>query len=207
MNIFDLVGGTEANPAYHKLQASNLQRQYDFLRSIIRAALTLQQARVTEGLIKTLNHHAIAGLHGDPGEYRWRGMVVRGKQPDDNFVAPYWKNVPPLMDNFVSEVNEAWDKVEPFQLAAYCLWHLNFIHPFVNGNGRTARALCYFVLCVRQGILLPGQPIVPELIRRDRDEYVRLLKKADKAYESGNPAGGLPDLTDFLARLQAEQLS
>ncbi|MBM3491605.1 MAG: Fic family protein, partial [Alphaproteobacteria bacterium] len=27
----------------------------------------------------------------------------------------------------------------------------NWIHPFDDGNGRTARALCHFVMCVRMG--------------------------------------------------------
>ncbi|MEX1365172.1 MAG: Fic family protein [Nannocystaceae bacterium] len=31
---------------------------------------------------------------------------------------------------------EAFDK--------YTLWRLNWIHPFVEGNGRTARAACYY---------------------------------------------------------------
>jgi hypothetical protein len=35
-------------------------------------------------------------------------------------------------------------QVVPTELAAYGLWRLNWIHPFVEGNGRTARAVCYF---------------------------------------------------------------
>lgn len=76
------------------------------------------------------------------------------------------------MNAFVNEINRHLEATDALTLAAYCLWRLNHIHPFINGNGRTARALCYYVLCVKFGGPLPGAPILPELIRRDREQYV-----------------------------------
>ena len=63
------------------------------------------------------------------------------------------------------------------------LWGINHIHPFINGNGRTARAACYFVLCVKAGKLLRGTQILPELLREPdvRPRYVEALKEADNA--------------------------
>ena len=43
------------------------------------------------------------------------------------------------MDAFVDEVNRRLETADVLTLAAYCLWRLNHIHPFINGNGRTAR--------------------------------------------------------------------
>ena len=110
------------------------------------------------------------------------------------------------MASFVAEVNEDWEQADAAYLASYCLWRLNFIHPFVNGNGRTARALCFYVLCLKLGYLLPGKKMVPELIRRDRNEYVKALRKVDEAENAGQLELGLPVLTDFVARLLTEQM-
>ena len=54
------------------------------------------------------------------------------------------------------------------------------------GNGRTARAACYYLMCLRQDQLLPGRKIVPERIRENRDGYVRGLRAADAAWEDGH---------------------
>ena len=81
--------------------------------------------------------------------------------------------------SIVNEINQHLEIADALTLAAYCLWRLNHIHPFINGNGRTARALCYYVVCVKFGGPLPGAPILPELIRQNRDAYVRLLRSID----------------------------
>ena len=81
---------------------------------------------------------------------------------------------------------------------------MNHIHPFINGNGRTARAASYFVLCVKSGGWLAGETILPELIRRNRNEYVEALKKVDKSLKAG--ALDMSVLHALLSRLLAEQL-
>ena len=57
-------------------------------------------------------------------------------------------------DNFASKTG--------IHLAAYVMWRLNWIHPFVDGNGRTSSAASYFVLCMRAGNVLPGKKTIPE---------------------------------------------
>jgi len=89
------------------------------------------------------------------------------------------------MDDFVNTVNRRWDAADPVELAAFVLWKLNHIHPFINGNGRTARASCYFVLCVKLGGWLEGEHILPELLRSNREEYVEALKVADASLVAG----------------------
>jgi Fic family protein len=89
------------------------------------------------------------------------------------------------MEDFVNSVNRYWENADPVALAAFVLWRLNHIHPFINGNGRTARAACYFILCVKIGGWLPGKVILPDLIHRDRDEYVEALKQVDESVKYG----------------------
>jgi Fic family protein len=65
------------------------------------------------------------------------------------------------MDDSVNQVNLWWQSADPVALATFVLWRLNNIHPFINGNGRTARAATYFVLCVKAGGWLQGTTILP----------------------------------------------
>ena len=63
----------------------------------------------------------------------------------------------------------------------YALWRLNYIHPFVNGNGRTARAICFFVLCAKYKRLFKGPQSLPQLLRNQeyRQRYCDGLADAD----------------------------
>lgn len=199
MILFELVQ-SEQHPAYQDLSIDNLERQYDFLRSIINAAIATNRPMVSTAIIKALNYHAISCLHVNAGEYR-PGRVQVG-----DYVPPEHYRVPELMNAFVNETNHIWTNVDPVALGTYVLWRINNIHPFINGNGRTARALCYFVICVKSGGLLKGDPILPELIRANREEYVALLKAADTAY-GGGQSNYLNDLHAFLVRLLDQQMA
>ena len=110
------------------------------------------------------------------------------------------------MDRFFSVVHENWEILDhPTMLPAYALWRLNWIHPFVEGNGRTARAACYYLLCLKQGRLLPGKKIVPERIREDRKPYYDALRAADIAWEQGQ--FDVSQLASYLSGLLKQQLS
>ena len=81
------------------------------------------------------NQITIQGIYGCAGEYR-RGPVTVG-----DYVPPKATRIPELVEDFCSYVNQP--KLDPFHRAAYVLWRINWIHPFVDGNGRVARELCY----------------------------------------------------------------
>jgi Fic family protein len=121
-------------------------------------------------------------------------------------IRPTSKEVPNLMDRFFSVVHENWAIFDhPTMLPAYALWRLNWIHPFVEGNGRTARAACYYLLCLKQGQLLPGRKIVPERIRENRDPYYAALRAADTAWDQGH--FDVSELAKYLSGLLKRQLS
>lgn len=147
---------------------------------------------------KAIDYHAIACLHMNAGEYRPCPVRVGDYTPPEHY------RVNALMDDFVNTVNRRWNEVEPVQLAAYVLWRLNHIHPFINGNGRTARAACYFVLCVKIGGWLGGRVILPARLRSNRDEYVKALRSADAVEHAEQP--DLAALRGLILRLLAEQL-
>lgn len=203
MIIFDLVGDDETHPTYREMAAENLNRQYDFIRSLVDTARELNRPLLSHEIIKALNFHAIACLHSSAGEYRPSDVVV-GQKPDQ-YEPPTHTRIPAMMNAFIDETNRWWEKSDPVALASYVLWRLNCIHPFVNGNGRTARAACYYVICAKAGFWLPGQVSLPQLIRANRDEYVRALKAADAAARQNKI--GLQALYDLLSRLLREQLA
>jgi Fic family protein len=116
---------------------------------------------------------------------------------------PRFKDVPHLMDQFVSFIHENWFSLSSTQLAAYGLWRLNWMHPFIEGNGRTARASCYYLLCTREGRLLPGRKIVPERIRKSRAPYFQALRAADRAWDQGQL--DISEMENYLAALLRAQ--
>lgn len=198
MILFEILN-TESHATYQELQISNTERQYDFLLSIIRASLSIGRPFISSQVMKSLNFHAITCLHTNAGEYRPCPVSVGAYEP------PSHHSVPALMDDFVNYVNFIWSQTDVTVLAAFVLWRLNHIHPFINGNGRTARAACYFVVCVKSGGCLPGSTILPELLKRDRDEYVVRLKLVDQSLAAG--AFDLSPLSTLIEQLLAEQLA
>ncbi len=197
MYVHDLVG-TEQNPVYQQLAAENLARQYTFLRSIVQASISLGQPMLSIEVIKALNYHAISCLHTNAGTFRPCQVTV------GEYVPPPDYQVPALMQMFTNQVNRMWDATDPVLLSAFVLWRLNHIHPFINGNGRTARTACHLVLCMKLGGWLPGDPILPELLRSNRPEYVGALKAADESLRQGNLDLSL--LHGLLEKLLDEQL-
>ena len=103
------------------------------------------------------------------------------------------------MDDFINETNRWWGIVPTTTLAAHALWRINYIHPFVNGNGRTARAVCYFIICASSGGELPGDPILPELLKEVHEEYVAALQVAD--------TGNIEPLAKLITSLINKQLA
>lgn len=198
MYLYELTG-TENDPTYQALAAENLDRQYSFLRSVVTASLSLGHCALSIELLCALNYHAIAGLHPSAGLFRPCDVTVGQHNPP----AP-WR-VPALMQMFTNEVNAAWLRSDPVYMATYVLWRLNHIHPFINGNGRTARAACYMVLCMQTGGWLPGGPILPELIRQNRPAYVTALQAADASLATGQL--NLGQLHLLLQTLLAQQMA
>ncbi len=82
-------------------------------------------------------------------------------------------------------VIDHWKDESALHLSAYVLWKLNWIHPFSDGNGRTARAVAYVVLSTKLDSLLPGSPTIPEQIAGDKRPYYSALETADRQLKDG----------------------
>lgn len=177
---------------------SNGDRQFSFLQSLVDAAMTSNQMFISDTVLKALNFHAIACLHTSAGQYRPCQVTVGEYIPPPEF------QVPGFMETFINTVNREWEQADPVALAAFILWRLNHIHPFINGNGRTARAAAYFGLCVKLGGWLKGTPILPARLKMNDPEYVAAIKAADQTLASG--ALDLSALHQLISRLLSEQI-
>jgi Fic family protein len=184
---------------YASLLEKNLLRQYVLLANCIEIGLKQGPFSLDKYVLWALNHAAVANISQFGGRFREEPIYV------GEHIPPHFKDVPQLMDRFISFLHENWHNLGPTQLAAYGLWRLNWIHPFIEGNGRTARAVCYYLLCAKYGGLLPGQKIVPERIREDRQPYYKALRAADRAWEEGNL--DCSELEGYLAELVRQQLT
>jgi Fic family protein len=101
-------------------------------------------------------------------------------------------------------VNENWER-SALHLAAYVLWRLNWIHPFADGNGRTARTVSYIVLSAKLDSLLPGSPTIPDQISVDKTPYYSALESADTSWKSKNDVD-VSQLENMLGAMLAKQL-
>jgi Fic family protein len=185
---------------YARIQEQNLLRQYDLLSNCIEIALVKGIESFDKYTLWTLNYTAVANIAQLGGRYREQPIFVGNHTP------PHFKDVPKWMDQFFSVIHENWTLIDhPTYLAAYALWMLNWIHPFVEGNGRTARAACYYLICCKHGKLLPGKKIVPERIRENRKPYYDALRSADAAWDAG--LLDVQELANYLGDLLKGQLS
>jgi Fic family protein len=185
---------------YARVQEQNLLRQYDLLLNCIEIGLDKGIEAFDKYTLWSLNAAAVANIAQFGGRYREEPIYV------GNHLPPHFKDVSNEMDRFFSLIHENWDVLfHPTILPAYALWRLNWIHPFVEGNGRTARAACYYLLCMRQGRLLPGSKIVPERIRENRDPYYFALQDADRHWNEGH--FNVSNLAAYLEGLLVGQLT
>ncbi len=123
----------------------------------------------SEAVIRLLNHQI---LFRDPddrqGRYREDQVTVAGV-----YSPPDWRLVPGLMAELVDWFRNSNDPV----LVRVALLHLNLvaIHPWINGNGRTARVASSLEL-MRAHVSAPELVNVEPYLREHQDEYFDQLR-------------------------------
>jgi Fic family protein len=137
--------------------------------------LVQRKAPVTEDIIREMHRIVMKGiLAEDAGFYRRCPVYVSGAR----HVPPNWVKVPQLMAAFSAWLEQGHGNEHPVAFAARAHVELVKIHPFVDGNGRTARLLTSLLL------LESGYP--PAMYANsNRQDYIRAL---DHAHMSGDPS-------------------
>jgi Fic family protein len=88
------------------------------------------------------------------------------------FVPPPVEDVKPLLDDLRLFVNDV--TLPPLVQAAVAHAQFETIHPFIDGNGRTGRALVQVVLR-RRGLTPSFVPPISVILARDKDRYLNGL--------------------------------
>ncbi|MDR1272585.1 MAG: Fic family protein, partial [Clostridiales Family XIII bacterium] len=172
------VGGKPLKDCY---EATGHAKAYDFMLSAARA----NPFSFSEEMILTLHRLFYSGLDAEnAGKYRTRQVFITGTK----YLPPEASEITALMREFVSELNDKSKKLHPVILATFAHRRFVDIHPFTDGNGRTARLLMNLIL-VNKGYQIVS---IPPILRT---EYIGALIAAQR---DKNPSD-----TEFL-RLIAE---
>ncbi|MGB3458407.1 MAG: Fic family protein [Halobacteriota archaeon] len=110
-----------------------------------------KKSEITEELIKEIHKLLVKDVRGgtlEPGKYRSiQNYVVNSLTGTIIYTPPQPSKVPRLMQEFVDWLNKDSD-ISPVLIAGISQYQFVDIHPFLDGNGRTARVLCS--LCLYQ---------------------------------------------------------
>lgn len=144
------------------LEAKNHAAAFDWLKTRL-----AKDTPLTEDDILSIHRLILQGIdEANAGYYRSVAVRISGSR----VVLPNPLKVPDLMRTFIDWLINA-KELHPVELAAEAHYRLVTIHPFVDGNGRTARLLMNLIL------LMNGYPIVV-VSNEDRLHYLSCLEKA-----------------------------
>ncbi len=149
-------------PLKDHFEAIGHAEAYDFLLTLVKGKIFKQED------IQQL--HKLIYFRTDEkngGKYRPTKAVITGSK----YPLPKPEELPHLMAQFISHVKDIRAKNHPVAAAALVHKEFVFIHPFIDGNGRTARLLMNLVL-LQEGYNIA---IIPPITRR---EYIDSLEEA-----------------------------
>lgn len=127
------------------------------------------------------------------GKYKTKTNYIRGS--DFKLAEPH--EVPREMKKFIGDYKKLKQKLHPLELAAWAHWKIVAIHPFQDGNGRTARLAMNFVLHKNKYPMIDtktkekktyfkalekcsysqnGAPLAKRLVRHFKKQYQNALK-------------------------------
>ena len=184
-----IEGAYSTRQRAHELLASNeppqnrneqmIYNNYHALRFIlehldgpINEAVILEIARILTA--NTLEEGVTSG-------YRDAGVQVVSGRQEVVYVAPEAQYVKPMMNTLLNYIADP--TVHPVIKA--CVAHIYFvtIHPFFDGNGRTARALSYMIL-LKAGYHFIRQFPISGILMQERSRYYKAIRAA-QAPENG----------------------
>ncbi|MCL2140528.1 MAG: Fic family protein [Dehalococcoidia bacterium] len=147
-------------------EATGHAKAYDFMLKIARS----KDLVFDEAIILNLHRFFYSGIDtGTAGQYRHHQVFITGTE----YVPPIADDVPALMNAFMTELNNKVKTMHPVVLAAYAHRQLVDIHPFMDGNGRTARLLMNLILVNKNYQIVSIPPIL-------RNEYINALHASQR---------------------------
>lgn len=167
----------KGKPLREHFEAINHQKAFNFLESLVKSKI-----KITEDVIKNVHKIILTEIDNQyAGRYRNINVRILGAIKNQ----PRFEKVPRRMQEYANDINENQQKLNTIEMSAFIHYGLVEIHPFVDGNGRTARLLMNLF------IMRKGYPVTM-VLKVDRKKYYDRLKKADQ--------GDMKPFIDFIAR-------
>lgn len=155
----------------------NYRRAMDFISDYLG-----KKDPITEGLIRELHKILVRGVRGgqaDPGNYRKvQNYVVNSQTKEVIYTPPPALEVPYLMKEFIDWINSIED-LSPILIAGVAQFRFVHIHPFLDGNGRTARLLSTLIL-YKTGYDFKRLFTISEFYDKDRPQYYQAIQSVRK---------------------------
>jgi Fic family protein len=146
-------------------EAINHQESIQFLYDWVQ-----KKEELTDAVLLQLHKIILKNIdENEAGHYRRSNVIILGAR----HIPPQAAKVPALMDAFFQWYYANKHILSAAELAAWVHYKLVYIHPFIDGNGRTARLLMNLIL-IQQGY----PPAV--ILRLDRKKYMSALNEANR---------------------------
>ncbi|GJM07256.1 MAG: cell division protein Fic [marine bacterium B5-7] len=136
---------------------------------------------ITESLIREVHRQLVLNVRGNaaaPGEYRkLQNYVVNAGTKEVIYTPPPAYEVPMMMQSLVDWIRDSDVDVEkhPVLVAGIAQFQLVHIHPFLDGNGRTARLLS--TLCLyRSGYDFKKLFTISQYYDQNRSDYYKAIQ-------------------------------
>jgi Fic family protein len=172
------VGG---KPLKYYLEATNHEKALEWVESIAK-----KTTKVDEKTILEMHELIMRGISEYAGRYRDKRVRIVGAI----FTPPGPEKLLKQMSEFMGWLRTT--DLNAIEKAALAHYRLVKIHPFFDGNGRTARLL--------MNLMLFSEGYPPTILRyTDRKKYYRCLSEADK--DNFGP------IVNFIARAVEQSLS
>jgi len=120
------------------LEVINHKEAIIFLEELVRT-----DSALTGGDVKSIHGIILKQINDEyAGKYRNSNVIISGA----SHVPPKYEQLDILMEKLIYDFNHSWNKYHPVVQASLLHGEFVKIHPFIDGNGRTARLLLNFVL-------------------------------------------------------------
>jgi len=133
---------------------------------------------ITEALIREIHKRLVKDVRGGsatPGQYRLgQNLIVNSVTRETVYTPPPAHEIEPLMTNLVKWLN-ADTGINTVLVSGIAQFQLVHIHPFIDGNGRTARLLATLVM-YRGNYDFKRLFTLSEFYDRDRSAYYAALQ-------------------------------
>ena len=133
---------------------------------------------ITEVLIREIHKKLVIDVRGNsssPGKYRKiQNYVVNSKTKKIVYTPPPAYEITRMMSELVRWINQE-ERINPILVSGIAQFQLVHIHPFLDGNGRTARLLS--TLCLyKKGYDFKQLFTISEYYDKNRSEYYKAIQ-------------------------------